>query len=535
MNSVLREARAERARPEIVLSWTRSRLNGLSEDGEPALRHEPRAGEGVFARTAAPVLEEGEAELDGTGLALVLADHRARVADIRCPDRSLRAALDACGVVPGVRLGEEQVGTNAVGTPLETRQGLLVDGTDHFLTAFRTFACYGHPVVHPITRRLEGVVALGGSSDAEHPLFPLLVRRVVRDIEERLQRRSTRSQRRLLAAFQEAAGSPRRTVLVVGPDVVLATPSALALLAPADHAAVQTCVAAMRAAGEVNHRLTLAGGRTLSLRGTPVDGADGMLVDLVPGPAARTVREGAGQVGGRPLLVVGEPGTGRTTQARQAAGADADVVDGADAVRQGEREWADGVARLLGRDGGPVIIENTQLLTGPAAALVAGRVRATRRRVVVTSTPGPHLDGTHAPLTAGCVSRRDLVPLRDRPHEIPALAQTMLAGTAGAAGLRFGAGTLRVLAAQPWPGNLVELRRVVGIAARTRQVGDIVPADLPASHRNVPAPTSPLRRAEREIVVAALDAAGGNRVEAARALGISRSTLYNRMRALRIP
>nr|WP_237534418.1 helix-turn-helix domain-containing protein [Streptomyces sp. SID3343] len=94
--------------------------------------------------------------------------------------------------------------------------------------------------------------------------------------------------------------------------------------------------------------------------------------------------------------------------------------------------------------------------------------------------------------------------------------------------------SLRVLAAQPWPGNLAELRRVVRFVAERRSVGDIVPSDLPASHCGVPVPTSPLLQAEREVIVAAIKAAGGNRLQAARALGVSRSTLYNRMRALRV-
>ncbi|MFB6676431.1 helix-turn-helix domain-containing protein [Streptomyces sp. NPDC056390] len=481
------------------------------------------------------MLEQGQVELDGTQYALVLADRQARIVDVRCPDPSFRTALDAYGVVPGVRLGEDQVGTNAVGTALEIRQGLMVRGAEHFIAEFRSFACYGHPVIHPITRRLEGVVVIGGSSGAEHPLFSPLVRRMVRDIEERLQWDSTQRQRRLLAAFQAAARSPRRTVMVMGNGVVLATPSALALLEPADHAAVQACAEDVGAGGEVNHRLTLAAGGTVRLRGTPVEGTEGMLVDLIPEPLDRSVQCGADRATGWPLLVVGEPGSGRTAEARRVAGAGAAVIDATDSVRRGEQEWAEEMAGLLECAGPPVIIENTHLLTERLAALAAGCVRSTPRRVVLTSTPGAHLDGVHAALTSLCTVRRDLIPLRRRRHEIPRLAQRMLADTSDSADVRFSADSLRVLAAQSWPGNLTELRRVVRFATETRSAGDIVPSDLPASHRSPPAPASPLRQAEREIVVAALDASGGNRLKAARALGMSRSTLYNRMRALRIP
>ena len=96
------------------------------------------------------------------------------------------------------------------------------------------------------------------------------------------------------------------------------------------------------------------------------------------------------------------------------------------------------------------------------------------------------------------------------------------------------ASAMSALAAQPWPGNLAELHRVVRTVATARTAGDIIPGDLPAEYRSGPRPGSPLRQAEREVIVAAIEAAGGNKVKAARALGVSRATIYNRMRALGI-
>lgn len=534
MYSTTEDLRGERVRPEIESSWSRSRLNGLRQDNEPALTHGSVVGDGILVRAARPVLERGQLELGDARCALVLADREAHVLDVRCGDGMFGRTLAAFGIVPGVRFGEEQVGTNALGTPLETRKGLLVRGPDHFMTAFRGFACYGHPVIHPITRRTEGVVNIGAPFGEDHPLFAPLVRRIVRDIEDRLQWDATRTQRRLLAAFQTVARSPRRPVMVVGQGIVLATPAALALLEPADHAAVQACAEGTRSGGEVAHRLTLVSGRAVRLKCTPVDGADGALIDIVADRSGRREADTAGHVAGWPLLVVGEPGSGRTTEAQRAAGSDACVLDATDSVWQGEQVWARSMAAVLESPGQPVIIENVQLLSEQVTALAAKCVRTTRRRTVLTSTPGEHLDGVHAPLAALCNARCDLVPLRRRRHEIPRLAQTMLADEVGAGRARLTADSLRVLTAQSWPGNLAELRRVIQFVAGRRSAGDIIPSDLPASHRGVPAPASPLRQAEREVIVAAIEAAGGNRLQAARALGVSRSTLYNRMRALRI-
>lgn len=168
--------------------------------------------------------------MDGTSVGVLLADHDARLADVRATDRCTAAAIAGLGVEPGVRLGEEDTGTNAVGTPVEVRLGVVVHGDEHFNNGLKGFSCYGRPIIDPVTRRLQGVLDVSRVGD-EHPLFVPLVRRVVRDIEERLYAES-RGQQRLAAAFQRAARHKRRAVVAIGGDLVLATPAALDVLGP---------------------------------------------------------------------------------------------------------------------------------------------------------------------------------------------------------------------------------------------------------------------------------------------------------------
>ena len=146
----------------------------------------------------------------------------------------------------------------------------------------------------------------------------------------------------------------------------------------------------------------------------------------------------------------------------------------------------------------------------------------------------------------------EVPPLRARPGDILVLARHFAKAAAAANGrsgctLEAQAGVL--LAAQPWPGNVRQLenfverlvvlydgpyiqaehveRELAREAARERPNRISAAPDLPRSSLD-----AQRRDAEREAVVEALTRAGNNRSLAARILGVSRRTLYNKLEEL---
>jgi len=152
----------------------------------------------------------------------------------------------------------------------------------------------------------------------------------------------------------------------------------------------------------------------------------------------------------------------------------------------------------------------------------------------------------------------EVPPLRARREDIEPIARLLLSRAGARTGreLRLSPEAVRVLLSYPWPGNVRELENALEFAATVAQGQTVQPEDLPpeilspaepVAAQEPPAEASPaaspaaprrllfLRRAtpaDRDVIRRALEAAGWNRAEAANALGISRSTLWRRMRAL---
>jgi DNA-binding NtrC family response regulator len=135
-------------------------------------------------------------------------------------------------------------------------------------------------------------------------------------------------------------------------------------------------------------------------------------------------------------------------------------------------------------------------------------------------------------------------PLRERREDIPLLAEHFLERIAHelnkeVAGLVQGA--LKVLMDYDWPGNVRELENAIERAIVTCRNGMLQESDFAALERTMPGserwrvPDLPLAELERQAIVAALERKSGNVKEAAAALGIDRSTLYDKLKRYEIP
>ncbi len=138
-----------------------------------------------------------------------------------------------------------------------------------------------------------------------------------------------------------------------------------------------------------------------------------------------------------------------------------------------------------------------------------------------------------------------LPPLRDRREDIPLLVQSFLREFAEARQRQIDGFTdevMELFERHTWPGNVRELRNVIERAVLFCKGDRITVDDLPATLRGedgdrAPRPSAPVRslheaveEAEIEAIRAALAATRGRRAEAAELLGISRKTLWEKIR-----
>ncbi|MEW6432582.1 MAG: sigma-54 dependent transcriptional regulator [Myxococcota bacterium] len=142
-----------------------------------------------------------------------------------------------------------------------------------------------------------------------------------------------------------------------------------------------------------------------------------------------------------------------------------------------------------------------------------------------------------------------LPPLRARADDVAQLAKHFVAQLSKQHGRRVSLepDAVAALRQHAWPGNVRELQNLLERLVVLNETDEVTAADvqreLGRSLASPPAPTPPVGAAantlseqraglEREAVKQALDKAKGNRTLAARLLGVSRRTLYNKLDAL---
>jgi DNA-binding NtrC family response regulator len=123
-----------------------------------------------------------------------------------------------------------------------------------------------------------------------------------------------------------------------------------------------------------------------------------------------------------------------------------------------------------------------------------------------------------------------IMPLRDRPEDIPELIEYFIKRSPEYRHKRFSTEALAVLTRYPWPGNVRELQNVLHRALLLSKNDVIGPSDLPLDLCGVQQSGSArLEDMEREHILKVLKASGGRRNRAAEALGIDPKTLYRKL------
>ncbi|KRB75071.1 hypothetical protein ASE01_17050 [Nocardioides sp. Root190] len=175
-----------------------------------------------LVRAAAPVIDDLAEQLADAEVGLLLADRQQQIVLRRFSALAVGRALDSVAAVPGAVYSEQYSGTNAIATVFETGRGEFVVGEEHYLDRLQRFRCYGHPIRHPITGTLEGVLDITGIAQDSQGVLRALVVTATRAIEGQLLLSSPTSHVRLLAAYQARAARSRHVVLGIGHDIVLA-------------------------------------------------------------------------------------------------------------------------------------------------------------------------------------------------------------------------------------------------------------------------------------------------------------------------
>jgi sigma-54 dependent transcriptional regulator, acetoin dehydrogenase operon transcriptional activator AcoR len=527
----------------IVRSWRRS-ISGSVRGDSPCQKYQEVETDTVLCRAAGPILDRWQHHLADSGATLFLSDRAGSIVMRRTTDGGVRRRLDRAHAAEGFDYSEDSVGTNGLGTSMVENRAVFIEGSQHFNEALSGLACAAAPVVAP-GGSVIGSISLGGLLASAHPLMLSLTCEIGQEIEERL-RSTTRPEDLVLAmSFMRYANSKRPTV-VMDRESLLANNPGLPYVNVTSHVMLwellnrhewsreKTARFPMEILGtEVTARRVTRGSRCYFVlhfddprtfdttrRNNPHD------TGAVALPHLSTARCGV-------TLVEGPRGSGRCTVAREHnPGTKPEVFVGDSHLpwQRVEDLLATGTDVLLCRidclsdDSAEFVRELLAAQRDAVASAGRGRLLITAARGDASATIRAVLD-TVPPVAV-------LKPLCETPERIPGLVSRILDRVDLKRRHTMSPAALQSFVQWDWPGNIAELVEVVTDLVREVPASVIQRRHLPQQLQQSPPrrQLTMIEAAEREAILKALDAAGGNRSEAAVLLGIGRTTLYRRLK-----
>ena len=257
------------------------------------------------------------------------------------------------------------------------------------------------------------------------------------------------------------------------------------------------------------------------------------------------------------VIIFGESGMGKEQIAReifrQSNRTDKPliVIEAGGAALVGEHKPDSEKSEMYNRIGGyfkkaargTIILKNVHLLNFDKQSVVLHILSEDHPDVRVICTAEPELlekvsDRTFRSNLFFTLREMDITvkPLRKVSEDIQPVAEFYLAQYAEEhhePAKRLDASAVKTLKRHDWTGNIRELKNVINIAARNVEGSVITATDLPIS-RSSPEVTDSLRlrdsNVERQRIIEALEKTEGNKTQAAKLLGIGRTTLVYKLK-----
>jgi transcriptional regulator of acetoin/glycerol metabolism len=553
-----------------------------------ALRHRNRD----LINASADIFGRIEAMLADSRCMMLLTDPFGIVLET-AGDHGTLGAGERIHLVAGGQWNEDAMGTNGIGTAIATGQPAQVHASEHFCEGIKAWTCAAAPIHHPITGKILGVLDISGPPTTYQRGNLSLAVATARQIETALAEKVQRERARLLEHCLARAPFLAPSELLVldrAGRVVFANgkPEAFANLPPFEPDQkiedwVSRLPEPLKTSG--NFEPVQMDGRMVGamifnrppVTPKPVTITQGAFANIIgASQAIAKMIEHTAQLAERrvALLIQGETGTGKEVLVRAIhaasgpaqplvvfnCGAASKDLLGAELFghvrgaftgalqegRPGRFELAHGGILCLDEIG-ELPLDMQPLLLRVLEEGVVYRVGDSHGHKVDVRLIAMTNRNLRREVAAGrfradlfyrlSVTAIDIPPLRAREGDVALLVahfNEKLAEKHGTAPLQFTAAALQALNSYAWPGNVRELRNLVEglLLTGAREIG---PADLPAELAAVPPAHEGMRLEDtaRAAMLRAIASCDGNLSEAARQLGVSRSTLHRRMRELR--
>ena len=561
--------RVETAEPDgvrqaILASWWRSRDSNVAADRlQPQYVRDPNL-DTPLTRSAEPVLRHLREQLDGQPVSIVLTDPAGLVLSRSTADAALERQLDRVNLAVGFSYAEAVVGTNGIGTALEAGRAMHVFGHEHYAENLEELACAGVPIRHPTSGKTVGVLDLTCWRRDAGPLLITLAKTTAEQIRQALLTETGMREIELLHAYMRACRRSTGMVFALNNDVVMMNETARSTLAPGDQTALLRSAAEALAERRESVTVELPSGVEVRLSTKPVQGegrvAGGVIdVRVVEAAATAELVQPAqrmllpGLIGSGPLwrracseaervhrsgswlVVEGEEGSGRTAllQALHQRVNPAGRYSVLEPAVGGNSTWLTNARQTLAEKDGTIVLRHLERLPESALRVLTAALQQASARpgvwvavVIPPTEPGPEL----ARLLSTFTATLSVPPLRNHVEDVEHLVPFFLLRLGYGGQLTVAPEVMQLLLRFSWPGNVAQLLESLRWVLRHRRTGVVTLGDLPPEIQSLSRHRlTPLESLERDAIVLALQDAGGNKAKAARALGMSRATIYRKI------